>query len=147
MDYGAIGTLIHDNVSVSTAITILELTAPSTRTLEIFEIWVDFSTTTSAAQRVNILRKSATITGTGVTPAAMTASAVSATGKRTATGEGTDGTILYQRIINQLNGFYWLPVPEQRIVVPPSGIIAIKFPTAPGAAVSVTAGFTWGEIG
>lgn len=146
-DYAAIGSLIHDNVSVSTAITILELTAPATRALEVLEVWVDFATTSSAAQRVAILRKTAGITGTSVTPQAMTASSVASTGKRTATAEGTDGALLYQRAVNVLNGFYWLPVPEQRIVVPPSGIVAIKFPAAPGSAVNVTAGLVFAEIG
>jgi hypothetical protein len=147
-DFKAIGAAIHENISVSTAITILQVTAPSTAALEILEAWVDFATTTSGSQRVQFLRKTATATGlTSVTPVAYSAATVSATAGRTATGEGTDGAVLVSRIPNVINGWYYLPTPDNQIIVPPSGIIAIKFPTAPGSAMNVTAGIVWGEKG
>lgn len=39
---------------------------------------------------------------------------------------------------NNLNGYLWIPVPEERIWVPPSTVFAVRFLTAPGN----TAGWT-----
>jgi hypothetical protein len=139
-----------DAQTISTAITILEVAAPSTAILRIKEAWVEqSSSTTSAMARIRILRKSGTITGTASppTPAPVGAEAASgATVKWVATGEGTDGTVILERTFNILNGFYWLPVPEMYIVVPPSGIIALKFPAAPTSA-SYSFGFGYEELG
>jgi hypothetical protein len=136
-----------DNVSVSTAITILQVTAPSTAVLEIIRAWCSGATTTSASQRIQLLRKTAAATGTtAVTPAPLDGSAAAgATSGRNATGEGTDGTVLIEDIFNVVVGWLYLPVPEERIWVPPSGVIAIKFPAAP-AATNFTAGIAFREL-
>lgn len=136
-----------DNISVSTAITILQVTAPATAVLELIRAWVSGNTTTSAGQRIQLLRKSAAATGTtAVTPAPLDGSAAAgSTAGRNATGEGTDGTVLYEDMFNVVSGWLWLPVPEERIWVPPSGVIALKFPAAP-AATNFTAGIVYREL-
>ena len=139
-----------DAETVATAITILEVTAPSTAVIKVYRAWVEQSSvTTSTTTRIRILRKTATITGTASppTPAPVDASAASgATVKWIATAEGTDGTVIHEEAFNYLNGWVWLPVPEERIIVPPSGIIALKFPAAPTSA-SWTFGMSYEEIG
>lgn len=144
-------TVHGDAQAVSTAITILEVTAPSVSCLQLIRAWVGQSSSTSSAMaRIQILRKSATITGTASPPTprpleiGMPASGV--TVKWIATGEGTDGVLLDEETFNILNGWLWLPVPEERIWVPPSGIIALKFPAAPTSA-NWTFGMTFREIG
>ena len=92
-------TVHADAQAVSTAITILEITAPATESLEIYRAWVQQSSTTTSAQvRIQILRKAGTITGTASPPSAVPVEvgfpASGATIKWKATAEGTDGVIL-----------------------------------------------------
>ena len=140
-----------DAQAVSTAITVLEVTAPSSGSLEIVRAWLSqSSSTTSAMARVQLLRKTATITGTASPPTPVPAqvgqAASGVTVKWKATAEGTDGVIYMDDAFNILSGWLWLPVPEERVFVPPSGIIALKFPAAPTSA-NWTFGIGYREIG
>lgn len=146
-------TVKFEAVSVSGAITILQLTAASDAVVKVTGAWCTQSgSTTSATQRIQLLRK--------------TASATSSTGALTATpvgpnevafggsvghvygGEGTDGVVLIAEAFNWLAGWRWTaPSDKEAIVVVPSGLIALKFPAAPGSAQNVTAGFVFEEIG
>lgn len=133
------------NQTVSTAITILEITAPSTAAIVIYRMWVSGNTTTAGVANIQILRKSATGTSaaSAPTPSPLDASASSgATIKWKETAEGTAGNILYDDWF-RLDGGPWvfLPVPEERIIVPPSGNVALKFPNAPTSTA-----FSWGCI-
>lgn len=138
---------IMEAQTVSTAITILQVTAAATHSLRIHRAWVTSTSTTSAGQRIQLLRKSATATVTAVTPLPLgNYLAVTSSAGRNASAEGTDGNILIADNFNVVNGWLYLPVPEERIIVPPSGIIALKFPAAPTSA-TFTAGFIFEEIG
>jgi len=149
----AYGTYVAqiEAVSVSGAITLVEVTAGTNASIMVTRCWCSqSSSTTSAQQRIQILRKTATVTGTAHTPRAVTngSSASAASAKNNASAEGTDGNILYQDTFNVLQGWLWLPsCPEERIVVPGAGLIAIKFPAAPGSAITVQAGIEFIEIG
>lgn len=139
-----------DAQTVSTAITVLELTAPSTASLELLKAWLSQSNILASTQaRIRLLRKTGTITGTASPPSPVALGgdqAAGATAKWIATGEGTDGNVLIEDCFNYLNGWLWVPVPEERIIIPPSGIIALKFPAAPTSA-SWSFGLMWREIG
>ena len=135
------------NTSVSAAITLVQIKASSSQPLQLIEARCTQSgSTTSAMQRIQILRKTAAATVTSTTPllevatvpAAGAAGGASATGVN-ASAEGTDGDILVDWDFNVLQGFLWQPVLEDRIWVPVSGIIALKFPGAPGSALTVDA--------
>lgn len=129
-------------MTTSTAITIIQIKAGATNPLELIRVSVNQSDSTTSAQTgIRILRKTATATVTSFTPlivqaaaAAAAAGGTSATGI-TATAEGTDGDILIDEGFNALNGFLYLPVPEERILVPAAGFIALKFPVAPASAL------------
>ena len=136
--------------TVSTAITILEITAASTNTLKIIRAWVNQSSITTSAQvNIQLLRKSGTVTSAASAPSALALDASASSGvtvKWKATAEGTDGNVLIDEGFNVLNGWLYLPVPEERIIVPPSGIIALKFIAAPTSA-TYNWGMVWEEIG
>lgn len=144
-------SVVAEAQTISTAITILELTAPATGSVQLLRAWVQqSSSTTSAMARVQILRKTATITGTATPPTVRSFEVGHATTgvtvKWKATAEGTDGNILHSEAFNILNGWLYLPVPEERIWIPPSGLLALKFPAAPTSA-DYTFGMTFAEIG
>jgi len=143
-------SVLAENENISTAITILELTAPSTAPLELTRAWCDnVSSTTSAVARIRLLRKTATVTGTASPPSARALDASATSGvtvKWKATAEGTNGDILISAGFNVLNGWLYLPVPTELIIVPPSGMIALLFQgTVPN--INWTFGFAWRELG
>lgn len=128
---------VMDSRSVTTAISILQITAPSTMVLEVVRAWCMQSTsTTSAQQDIELVRKTATVTGTSITPVRLVTGDPTATftALRTATAEGTEGDIPYGEGFNVLNGWLYVPVPEERIWVAPSGMLALKFPATPASA-------------
>lgn len=144
-----------NKVAVTGAITLVQLKAGSSSICRILRAWCSqFNQTSSVMQDILILRKSAAATVTSFTPvlidpgdaAANAAGGTSATGTN-ASAEGTDGDILVADNFNVLNGWLWVPTPEERIIVPPSGIVGLKFPDAPGSSMTVSAGFLFGEEG
>jgi hypothetical protein len=140
-----------DAQTVAAAITFLELTMPATA-IGILLRWKlsQSSVTTSAASRARVLRKAVSITGTASppTPAPRGADAASgATVKWIATVEGTDGVIIDEDGFNYLSGWGpMVPGPLEQPIVPPSGIVAIKFPATPTSAV-FTGGLGHQELG
>ncbi len=132
----------RSSTTTSTAITVVQVSVPANCAIEITRIEVNQSTiTTSAATRIQLLRKSAAATVTSATPvplsegmqASKCVGGTSATGI-TATVEGTDSTVLWESGFNIVNGVLYLPPPEARFTIGPSEIIALKYPTAPTSA-------------
>lgn len=126
--------------TVATAITILTVAAPSTGSLYVDRVWVSQTTVTAVGTRtrLQILRKTAAITGTASppTPAPLSGTSVSqATIAWIATVEGTDGNVLFDEAWDYVPGYLWVPATSrERIWIPPSGILGIKFPVAPTSA-------------
>lgn len=134
----------HEAISVTGAITIIQLKAGASNICRLLRLEVSqTASTTSAMVRLQILRKSAAATVTSYTPllldpgdgAAKSVGGTSATGI-TASGEGTDGDILKSATFNALSGYLWVPVPEERIIVPAAGIIGVKFPANPNLTIT-----------
>ena len=121
--------------TVTAAKTLLQIKAGASTPLELIRAEVSNSTSeVSDTGEIQILEKTAAATVTSFTPVPYnrglgpTAKAVggtTATG-HTATAEGTDGDILYNRGFNVLNGHVWLPTPKERIVIDPGVIVALK---------------------
>ena len=147
-------SVIMNNVAVTGAITLVQIRSGSTSSCEVLKAWAtQGSSTVSAQQRIQINRKTAAGTVTSATPAALTGgSPADAVGGTAATGtlataEGTDSTVLISDVFNVLNGWLYVPIPEERIVVPPAGFIALKFPAASSSSITYTAGIIFQELG
>jgi len=133
-------------VSISTAITIIQIKAGATVPLQIIAATIDQSSTTTSTQlRAQLNRKSAAATVTTQTPEKLgptTDPAASAVGGTSATGtnasaEGTDTGVIGEGAFNYLNGWV-LPVnPKALYFVDAVGIIGLKFPAAPGATTFI----------
>lgn len=129
----------NGGVAISTAITLIQLKAGSANPFELLRATVTQGLSViSSPVEVQILRTSTAGTVTSSTPilfdpraeASGASGGTSATGI-TATAEGTAGDILVEAGFNVLNGWVWLPTPEERIFVEAGGYLALKFPTAP----------------
>lgn len=143
-------SLVRSAVSTTTAITIQVVWVPAgTTAIETVRAWVNQSTVTTSAQtRIQLLRKTGTApTVTSATPAPLSpgmqaskcVGGAAATGI-SASGEGTDSTVYIEEGWNVVNGWLYLPVPEERIMTGGSSAngIALKFPTAPASASYVS---------
>lgn len=135
--YSGIYSVNANLTSWTGAKTLVQIKA-ATKQLEIIRVEVtQTSSTTSAQTQVQLLRLSSTCTVTSFTPllmdpafaAATAVGGTSATGVN-ATAEGTAGDVLFRSGFNILNGFLWLPVPEERIKVPVGGFFGVKMPDA-----------------
>jgi hypothetical protein len=139
-------TLRNGGVTISTAITALQLKAGTNGPVKILRYWaMQQGNTTSGQPSIALIRKTAAATvtiavaGTNVTklnpanPTSDLSLGTSATGF-TASGEGTDGEIVDSAGFNCLNGREVIFTPEEQVIVPQGGIIAIKFLDAPASA-------------
>lgn len=146
---GMIYTAPITRVAYSTARTILQLNAPSDAVCVIHEIHVGFVTVVSASEAIELKRVSTAGTGTGVTEVKheLGFAAPGSTVTEDHTAEGSLVDTIFEMSFNTLNGFHYIPIPEARIVISPSGRFAFGFGTAPGSSISLDGYMVWEEIG
>jgi len=146
MFIGPVYSLTNNGVVIATAISALQLLAGANGPVEVLRCAVTQSSTTTSAQVVaGLIRKTAAATvtaavagttllkGNPVAPTTNATLSTSGTGI-TASAEGTNGELSVQRGFNILNGWEWLPTPEERILAPQAGILAVTFLAAPTSA-------------
>lgn len=139
-----------DTASGTTIVTLIEFTAQAAKTNILLRCWLSQrGSTTSAQQDIQIVRKS--VAGTNVVsplanPVDVGDSAYAGTVRGMATVEGTLGTNMYSDSFNWVNGWIYLPVPEERIAIVGAGILALRLPTAP-PSLTINAGMTVMELG
>jgi hypothetical protein len=149
--------LTNNGVSISSAVTVLQLKAGTNGPLEILRWHISQSTTTTSAQvLVGLIRKTGAATVTAgsagttvlkqnpVNPTTDASLGTSATGI-TGSAEGTNGELTCQRAFNVLTGAEVLFTPDERIIVPQGGIIALTFLSAPPSATWL-AEISWREL-
>ncbi len=146
--YSGVYVVIFENTSISTARTMCQVNAASGRPLEVIRAWVTFNSTTSTAIEVAIKTVSTAGTGTSFTARTIRDGGQSFGGTMT-TNHTAEGTLTDRKIrefVNHLQGFMYLPVPEERIRITGGGRVALELPTAPGAGVNVSAGMVIGTL-
>lgn len=137
--------------SLTAAITTLvEITANANKSCIITRMWLSQqANTTSAQQAIQILRRSTASTNVStpnVNPYDAGDAAFGGTVRGLATTLGTPGAVLYADSFNWQNGWLWLPVPEERIVVTGGSILSLHLPVAPPAQ-TVNCGMDVIELG
>jgi hypothetical protein len=146
MFIGPCYTLKNNGVSISTAISVIQLKLGTNGPAELLRASQTQGTSTTSSQiAAKIVRKTAAATVTAavagttllkqnpINPASDASLGTAATGI-TASAEGTDGEAPIERGHNILNGWEWLPTPEERELVPQAGIVALKNSVAPPSA-------------
>jgi hypothetical protein len=139
-----------DAVSVSAAKDLIRISAPSDSVLLIHEVSVQQdSSETSEQAAVQLQRSSTDGTGSSYTavPHDLSDAAFGGTAVTNLTVDSTLSALLRRESFNWLNGYEYLPTPEMRIVVPPSGRFVVRLEYAPSAALTITVNVTFEEIG
>lgn len=137
-----------DAVAVSAAQDLFGLLATSGMAFKLHCIELGQKTLTSwEAKEIKLVRNPATATvgsgGSAATPRPLNNGDAAATFTariNDTTPQTTGGTqqILFSRNWEFLNGFFWMPAPEDRPIIAPSQGLALKLPTAPSASMTVS---------
>lgn len=141
-------------VSVSAAVDLWEILAPSTSSIRLHGVFVAQSSDTDSEQlRVSIRRVTGAPTsgsgGSSATPAPLlpgdAASGATAETCNTTQISGGTSVTLHEDSWNVLGGFAWLPTPELRPVAAPSTRFVVAM-TAPADAVTVNGTLYFEEL-
>lgn len=146
--------------AASTTLPLCQLSAGASNGLIIHRIEItNESSTTSGAMALEFVRSTATAPGTLTTTAFPTnaATGYEALNDRDANAAATFQTAgfsgaltgtqytLHRAGANILNGYLYLPVPEERYQIPAGGFFWVRLPTAPAATYNVSIVFS--ELG
>lgn len=144
------------NTAVTGAITLVQIKPGISSVVLLRAKVTQNGSTTSTMLDVAIGTSTGAATVTTQTPAqhdidgaaAKAVGGTSATGVN-ATAEGSSQTDIIRDSFNYLAPFEYIPTPEEYITVPGGGgtYLYLRFPTVPGASVTVNARLTFGEIG
>lgn len=141
---------ITNTATHSTAITILQARAHATRPLVVIRVWLETAATVTASATIQILRQTTAGTMTTLSPGPLplrpNVPTAGFTAGQTATAEPTAGDVLVHESFNVVNGYLWLPTPDEQIVIPAAGFLGLKFSVAPATQTWVY-GMTLVEIG
>lgn len=142
-----------DNIALAaagTAKTLLELATASTARAKLISWWVEFQGVSASAKpvKVELMRATATITGTGVTETKFDDFAPTplAQAIHTATAEGTPGDLLESHRIHPQSGIVRDYPLGREVGVPVSGFVRIRCTQDSGeTVVNAAVGMLWEE--
>jgi hypothetical protein len=143
-------SVLMDAATISAADDLVRISAPADAILVIHEVIVtQDASETSEQLPLQLQRASTDGTGSSYTAKLLEGSdaAFGGTAVHTLTVDTTPGDILWRKSENVLNGWHYLPTPETRIVIPPSGRFVVRLDGAPSAALTMTATVIFEEIG
>lgn len=152
---GAKYTAVMDAQSVAAVCELFAITAPADAAVVIHEVWITQDTIEVSEQLpINIFRTATAqaAKGTANTPAPLeVGSPACGTVVRTnilaAETLATETTMLHRISQNLLVGWQYLPTPECRIVISPSGVLCIKLDAVPAGATVFSGFVIFEEIG
>lgn len=147
----ASGTYVATMSAITTGTSLkslLEIATPAGVRASIKSWWVEFNgtTATNAPILVELVRGSATITGTALTPVKYDdfAPTANVTAKHTATGEGTPTDVLEAHYVSPTSGLIIQYPLGSEPKVPVSSFLKLRV-TAASGSVSANVGFVWEE--
>jgi hypothetical protein len=145
-------TVPFDNLSVTNDSDqdIWEILAPSDAAVELVHFELYSAVTTDERVRLRLVRRStAGSGGAGATevPARGTLAAVGTAVTQLNTTPGTAGDVLLAWYWSQLSPLVYLPTPESRILLPPSGRIGLNLETAVASTRNWSGFLKFREIG
>lgn len=143
-------------VSVSTAQDLWHIKVGATYPLLVHEIVLSQKTLVAVEGRdIKLVRQTVTVTqGSGgstptpqnIAPGGATSGCIIHMNDTTQASAGTL-TTLHADVWQFLNGFFWMPAPEDRIFVAPGTGFIVSFPAAPSAAMVASGTITYEELG
>lgn len=148
---GRIYTAVFRGVAVTVVQDLFELNAPSDAAVILHEVKITQDSIVASEQFEFSLQRATAGGSGGSTPTARPLQvgdpAFGGTVEANNTTRATTLTDLYAEAQNLLNGWHYLPTPETRFALSPSGRIIVGLEKAPAASTTMNGTITFEEIG
>lgn len=151
---GRMYTAVFEQVAVSAAQDLFELNAPADAVVKLRSCIITQSSDAgdSEAEMLPILIHRGSTSGSGgsiptARPVEAGDAAFGGTVEANNTTQSTEGDQLHAESFNVQVGFHYIPMPEDRIVISPSGRVIVELQTAPADALTMDGTITFEEIG
>lgn len=150
---GRIYSVSFDDVAVTAAQDLFEITAPSTGMAVLHSVRVGQSSEEgdAAAEMLHVTIQRATASGSGGAaatprPHAVGHAASAVLAEVNNTTEATTLTPIIEDAFNVQVGWLYQPTPEERIYVPPSGILVVTLPDTVADSITMSGTLTFEEL-
>lgn len=133
--------------SGTSVVTLIEIEPSATSVIEIVRLWIENETSELSEQwAVSFVTKSAD--GTNVTTPTVVAhdlaqAAHGGTVRGMCTTVGTVDNVVFRRGFNILNGFEWIPTPDETIFLAAAKTGGLHLPVAPPTSTTISCGVTF----
>lgn len=148
---GLMYAAVFEQVSVAAIQDLFEIVAPSTASVVIHGCYISQSASETSEQLPILVHRASTSGSGGSTPTPsplqVGGAAAESTVEANNTTQGTEGTFIHAEGFNVLNGWMWMPTPECRPVLSPTGRLVIELQVAPSAALTMNGVLLFEEIG
>ena len=148
---GLMYAAVFEEVAVSAIQDLFEIVAPATGSVIIHGCYISQSVSETSEQLPILVHRASTSGSGGSTPTPsplqVGGAAAESTVEANNTTQGTEGAFIHAESFNVLNGWVWMPTPECRPVLSPSGRLVIELQTAPAAALTMNGVLLFEEVG
>lgn len=148
-------TVQFNNIAVTAVQDLIGVYSGANMAFELHEIFIgQISATAIGNLRLSIKRMLATVTsgsgGSAPTPQKAingdAAATVTARANDTIQATATSTSVLRSDVFNVINGYLWLPAPDDRPIIAPSQALIVSLDTAPGASETMSGTATFREL-
>lgn len=148
---GRMYSAVFEEVAVSAVQDLFEINAPADAIVIIHGFEISQSSDTDS-EMLNLLVHRASASGSGgsaptASPLEVGDAAFGGTVEVNNTSQGTEGVHIHAASFNVLNGYMWMPTPEMRPVISPSGRLVVELQTAPADALTMSGTIYFEEVG
>lgn len=139
---GRMYSATFEEVAVSVIQDLFEINAPANAIVVVHGFEISQSSDTDSEQLNLLIHRGSTSGSGGSTPTARPMElgdpAFEGTVEANNTAQSTEGVFIHSAAFNVLNGYVWIPTPEIRPVISPSGRLIIELQTAPGDELTMS---------
>jgi|WetSurMetagenome_2_1015567.scaffolds.fasta_scaffold58348_2 hypothetical protein len=152
-------TVVFEKVSVSAAQDLVGIYTGANAAIKVhsFEVGMDAAAPNAQNLSITLRRMSGTITpgsgGATPTPSPTLPNSASPQINSAHTNDTTQATQtggsslkLHAGVVNLLNGYVYMPPPDDRVVIAPNQALIVSLDTSPGAATSLTGTLVYEEL-
>lgn len=148
---GRMYSATFEEVAVTAAQDLFSVFAPSDAIVIIHGFEISQSSDTDNENLSLLIHRATQDGGSGTAPTARPMevgdTAFGGTLHANATTQGAEGTFIHAAAFSVLSGYVWMPTPEMRPVIPPSGSLAIELQSTPGDSLTMSGTLYFEEVG
>lgn len=148
---GRMYAVVFEEVAVTAVQDLFEIVAAADSVVVVHSVQIAQSSDTDSEQLAILVHRGSTSGsgGSSPTPSPLEIgdAAFGGTAEVNNTSQSTEGVFIYADAFNVLNGWLWMPTPETRPVLSPSGRLIVELQTAPADELTMSGAMLVEEIG